>query len=169
MQSPLQFVTSRDGQRVVDLALALVWILFTKRHIDGFFEFHNPFLLLFIFSETLQVIIFLLRDRAVSVSQRPSAWIFGIVGTFVTLFFTPAQPTMAEWGGALIVLGVIFQVLGLYSLNRSFGIVAAVRSVKTKGMYRFVRHPMYASYILALASLPGLSLPTRLYYWRYFF
>lgn len=42
----------------------------------------------------------------------------------------------------------MLQILGLISLNRSFALVAAKRQIKTAGMYRFVRHPLYASYLL---------------------
>ena len=36
----------------------------------------------------------------------------------------------------------------LVSLNTSFGILPADRGIKTDGMYQFVRHPIYSSYIL---------------------
>ena len=39
------------------------------------------------------------------------------------------------------------------SLNRSFGIVAANRGVKTGGPYAYVRHPMYLGYFLSQAAI----------------
>lgn len=59
-------------------------------------------------------------------------------------------------GGALaleISKGVIFaaNVLGivtLVNLGRSFGILIAFREIKTRGLYGFVRHPMYGTDIL---------------------
>ncbi len=41
------------------------------------------------------------------------------------------------------------QVYAMLSLNRSIGFVAANRGIKTGGMYRFVRHPLYCAYIIA--------------------
>jgi protein-S-isoprenylcysteine O-methyltransferase Ste14 len=38
------------------------------------------------------------------------------------------------------------------SLNRSFALVAAKRSIKTRGMYRFIRHPLYASYLVMFSG-----------------
>lgn len=70
-------------------------------------------------------------------------------------------------------------VLGLFTilnLGRSFGILIAVREVKTSGFYRFVRHPMYATDILLrLGYLLGHPTPLAAavvvfsvlaYYWR---
>ena len=38
--------------------------------------------------------------------------------------------------------------MSLISLNQSFALVPAIRKIKTGWMYRFVRHPIYASYCL---------------------
>ncbi len=38
--------------------------------------------------------------------------------------------------------------MAVISLGRSFGIVAANRGVRTTGFYRFVRHPLYGSYLV---------------------
>ncbi len=48
--------------------------------------------------------------------------------------------------------GVLMQILGLISLNRSFALVAAKRAIKTDFMYRWVRHPIYASYLIVFTS-----------------
>jgi protein-S-isoprenylcysteine O-methyltransferase Ste14 len=39
--------------------------------------------------------------------------------------------------------------VSLGTLGRSFGIVAANRGVKTRGPYRFVRHPAYVGYFIS--------------------
>jgi protein-S-isoprenylcysteine O-methyltransferase Ste14 len=52
----------------------------------------------------------------------------------------------------LIVVGISVQIAGLMSLNRSFGIVPAKREIKTAGMYRLVRHPLYAAYFVAFTG-----------------
>jgi protein-S-isoprenylcysteine O-methyltransferase Ste14 len=42
----------------------------------------------------------------------------------------------------------------MLSLNRSFGLLPAHRGVKSDGLYRWVRHPLYSAYLLAqLGSL----------------
>jgi protein-S-isoprenylcysteine O-methyltransferase Ste14 len=51
-----------------------------------------------------------------------------------------------EFVGAVVVLGAFL------SLNRSFGIAPENRGIKTKGLYRIVRHPMYSGYLLTEAG-----------------
>jgi len=41
-----------------------------------------------------------------------------------------------------------FGILTLLNLGRSFGILIAVRRIKTKGLYGIIRHPMYGTDIL---------------------
>ena len=69
-------------------------------------------------------------------------------GAWSYLLFAPASNGILPGGAALIAAGVLLQIGGLLSLNRSFGLVAARRTVKTGGLYRLVRHPLYASYLL---------------------
>eukprot|EP01034_Spumella_vulgaris_P046509 gene46509-57994_t len=64
------------------------------------------------------------------------------------MLFAPVGHGLLPGGALLIAAGVLLQIGGLLSLNRSFGLVAARRTVKTGGLYRLVRHPLYASYLL---------------------
>ena len=61
-------------------------------------------------------------------------------------------PGALQWlvpvGVVLTVLGNFIQLLAKMFLRRSFGIAPANRGIKTDGMYRIVRHPMYAGYLL---------------------
>jgi protein-S-isoprenylcysteine O-methyltransferase Ste14 len=53
---------------------------------------------------------------------------------------------------AVQVFGQAVGVAALFSLNNSMGVVAANRGVKTGGMYRIVRHPIYAGFFLFIAA-----------------
>lgn len=50
------------------------------------------------------------------------------------------------------LIGQVVALTGLFSLNRSMGVVAANRGVKTGGMYRFVRHPIYAGFFVFIGA-----------------
>jgi protein-S-isoprenylcysteine O-methyltransferase Ste14 len=46
-------------------------------------------------------------------------------------------------------LGLVVGVLSLAALGRSLGLVPAHRGLVTSGAYGLLRHPLYASYLLA--------------------
>ncbi|HLP61242.1 MAG TPA: isoprenylcysteine carboxylmethyltransferase family protein [Candidatus Deferrimicrobium sp.] len=48
----------------------------------------------------------------------------------------------------IIIIANILGITTLLALGRSFGVLIAVREIKTSGLYSFVRHPMYGTDIL---------------------
>jgi len=45
-------------------------------------------------------------------------------------------------------VGIVGLLVALISLGRSFGIIPANRGIKRAGLYRIVRHPIYASELI---------------------
>src|SRR5881392_2600567 len=62
---------------------------------------------------------------------------------------SPGYVAWPEGGLVLVTLAAGLSLVTLLTLGRLFGIRPAVRGLATSGPYRFVRHPMYLSYILA--------------------
>jgi protein-S-isoprenylcysteine O-methyltransferase Ste14 len=77
------------------------------------------------------------------------------------LLLTPTAEENLAAGRVLIAIGVFLQLSGLLSLNRSFGLVAARRVIKTTGMYQLVRHPLYASYLISSLGYVMLNTSQR--------
>lgn len=132
--------------------MGAVWMLFAVKHVEAFFDTGKMGFLLFCFSETLQAFFFIIRKMPKSVSVDPFDWLVGIGGSLIPLFFRPGGEVLWQYGEILVFFAVIMQVLGLMSLNRSFALVAANREIKTRGLYHFVRHPMYASYLFLFSG-----------------
>ncbi|MEO9968257.1 MAG: isoprenylcysteine carboxylmethyltransferase family protein [Hyphomonadaceae bacterium] len=110
----------------------------------------NSFALLLLISEGAVVAILLFRRSTEQISMRPWDWFIATVGTFAALLVSKGgDPISISVGLPMMVTGMVIHIGAKLSLNRSFGIVAANRGVKITGMYRFVRHPMYAGYMIS--------------------
>jgi protein-S-isoprenylcysteine O-methyltransferase Ste14/uncharacterized membrane protein (UPF0127 family) len=112
--------------------------------------------------EALLVFLFLTRRRSAATSARPIDWALGVVGTFVPLLMRTTEDIgpLAWLGQPVQAAGLALSVVAVLSLGRSVGVVAADRGVKTNGLYRVVRHPLYAAYLVSylgyVASYPSL-------------
>ena len=145
--------------------LSVLWAFFAYRHFLAFQTTGEWSYIFIAISESATAVFLAFRSAPETVSVDPIDWLFAVSGTFLPLLFVPA-----EWGAVpvakhFIVLGIFMQFLGLVSLNRSLAFVAAKRELKLGGMYRFMRHPLYASYfvmftgyVLANTTLMNLAI-----------
>jgi protein-S-isoprenylcysteine O-methyltransferase Ste14 len=144
------------SHQITQIAAAILlipmWVWFGYRHILAFSATGEWSYFFLCISETLTVGFLLIRTYPKSVSKIPLDWIVAVVGTFSTLLFLPTTWGILPSAKYAIAIGTLLQIFGMISLNRSFAIVAAKREIKTKGMYRFVRHPLYASYLLTYSG-----------------
>jgi protein-S-isoprenylcysteine O-methyltransferase Ste14 len=112
--------------------------------------------LILILQECCVIGLVLTRRRASTVANWDSpAALLGWCGTLAPLFVRPADlaPRPLLWiGVAAQGSGNILAVVAICDLGRSFGIVAAHRGIQTRGLYRYVRHPIYAAYLLAFGG-----------------
>jgi protein-S-isoprenylcysteine O-methyltransferase Ste14 len=67
----------------------------------------------------------------------------------VYLRWVPGEPAWPAGGLVLVTLAAFLSIASLLSLGRRFGVFPALRGLAMRGPYRFVRHPIYLSYILA--------------------
>jgi len=143
--------------------VSVVFFNFLYRLFFGLSASVNIITILLAIGETLPFVYILLRAPSITLSQRPTDWAFGILGTIMPLLVTPNEnapliPVIATF--AIMVAGLMLQIMAKLVLGRAFGIVAANRGVKVLGPYRLVRHPMYAGYTLTqigfLLAMPSL-------------
>lgn len=120
--------------------------------------------LLIVILETLAIFLLLFRTPAKSLSLSFYDWAVAFGGFLSTIFFRPVltgHDTMIY--NVIQSVGLSITIAGILVLNKSFGLIAANRGVKTGGIYRFVRYPLYlgyfisyAAYIIQNASYPSL-------------
>jgi protein-S-isoprenylcysteine O-methyltransferase Ste14 len=111
----------------------------------------HPYLLLLAISETLPVILIIIR-RPGEMVMKPYPWILALVGTAAPLLVRPATGGMMlisdGYAGLLMMCGVALNLAAKLSLWRSFGLAPANRGIRVGGPYRLIRHPMYLGYFL---------------------
>jgi protein-S-isoprenylcysteine O-methyltransferase Ste14 len=67
----------------------------------------------------------------------------------IYLRWSPGYVAWPAAGLILVTLAAVLSFVSLVTIGRLFGIRPALRGLVTSGPYRFIRHPMYLSYILA--------------------
>ncbi len=147
---------------ICNLALAVLFGFFAAIHIAVAQESgHWATTVPIIAQEALLVALFLVRRRSVATSPRSVDWALGSIGTFLPMALRPLRsPSEFYWVGApLQIVGLSLAVTSLMFLGRSFALVAANRGIKTAGVYRIVRHPTYAGYVVSYVGYV-LSYPT---------
>lgn len=106
---------------------------------------------LLLLSETSVMVFTVIRRSTKAITLDLGDWLLAITATAAPLLIQPGFdlfPKAHAFGMALVLLGNLGQAAAKLSLRRSFGIAAANRGVKVSGAYRFVRHPMYAGYLV---------------------
>jgi len=104
----------------------------------------------------MMLFLFIFRHPIKESSLKPSHWIFALSGTILPLAITieSHRPPFLTWISLPIeLMGMIFSLIAIYTLGRSFGIIAANREVKTNGVYHIIRHPLYLGEALWLFAL----------------
>jgi hypothetical protein len=167
---------ARDrGSILLNAALVVVFASFAYANLMSWRQTGRPVGLGAVALEAMTAVLFLIRDRPRQTSSRPVAWASAF-GSFALALSRPiADPSPGPlWIFELLqVAGFVIAISALVFLGRSFGVVAALRRVKTCGLYRWVRHPVYAGYLAAysasgwrprscaFARRSGCSSPTR--------
>lgn len=133
-----------------NVGLSLIFLRFAVLQGYSLMETWRLSTLLLLAKVSTDFIFYLTRALPKGLSFNLYDWVIGLAGTYAIVLFR------SEEGGAdnligqtLQIGGIALQVVAMLSLNRSIGIVPANRGIKTHGLYRFVRHPLYCSYTIA--------------------
>lgn len=133
--------------RIEQAAIVVLWMLMVRRFLPAA-DSYTPLVLI---SETAVMLFTVVRRPTKAISLDLGDWLLAITATAAPLCIVPGPdliPGAAHAGLALLFVGNLLQLMAKLTLARSFGIAPANRGLKIEGPYRFVRHPMYAGYLL---------------------
>ena len=156
----------RDWRVLIERCEQLVFValnaLLLLKFWPGMFQAGHVIATLYVLNQTLIVFLLIFRRPAQNLSLRPGDHLIAAASTLLPLLVQPPSgnnvipflPLLS-----ILVVGLVLHIGAKFSLRRSFGILPANRGIKSEGLYRIVRHPMYLGYVLVDLSLV-LSGPT---------
>ncbi len=148
---------------------------FTIQYLNFISRFlYNGMLLIF---NLLIVWSLLIRKKLHRKPEGSLELILPLAGTFSYLCYSIVPYLPTDWdlrlapvelqlwltaiGSIVNLFGVLLCCLATYDLRRSFGVFVQVRPIVTRGLYRYVRHPIYLGYLFMFAGF--LLIIPRLY------
>lgn len=158
-KGPPAWLTPRRLDRIEQVTIVLLWSLLVWRVLQS----SNAMAPLVLIAETSIALFVLFRRPTERISMRLGDWLLAATATYAPLLIIPSEeiwPAIEPLAVALVTFGNVVQISGKLFLRRSFGIAPANRGIKRDGMYRFVRHPIYAGYLFThigiLMVMPSL-------------
>jgi len=132
---------------------AIFFLKFAAEALAVFFETKSINYFLLVVSELVSVGLLVAAKDSIDVKMSPLAVFSTICGTFYYLLmdffeYSSINLVSSDFGALLQSIGILLQIYSKLSLGRSFGLLPANRGVVDHGAYRFVRHPIYASYMV---------------------
>ena len=145
-KTPPAWLTPRRLDRIEQVTIVALWSLLVWRVLQS----PNHMAPLVLIAETSVALFVLFRRPTERISMRLGDWLLAATATYAPLLIVPSAelwPVLEVPAVALILFGNVVQISGKLFLRRSFGIAPANRGIKRDGLYRFVRHPIYAGYL----------------------
>lgn len=142
-----------QGKRALRLSLSLTDVMFVAvlsflayGHLQELLA-GNAISALFVLQQLMFIVFTLLHRPAHSAPVPWTDVLLAWGGTLLPLAMRPNGAPPNALGSLFVVIGAVLATGAVLSLGRSFGIEAANRGIQTRGLYRFVRHPIYAAYL----------------------
>jgi protein-S-isoprenylcysteine O-methyltransferase Ste14 len=123
----------------------------------------------FVIHTAIVCLCFLLRTPARAIQTSLAHQAVAVCAFYSGVFFieplSRESSFLLDLSWWIIFLGMVLGIAALVQLGKSFGVLIALRRVRTAGLYSLIRHPMYLSdivmrlgYVLSHASWPNLAL-----------
>jgi protein-S-isoprenylcysteine O-methyltransferase Ste14/uncharacterized membrane protein (UPF0127 family) len=135
----------------INIFIALLWSRFILASFLNWKQNGEIFHLGLVFVNTLLFFLFLTRRESTETSTRILDWVIPILTMTSAMILKPLSNNIDSLNGismGIQVFGILSILSSLTSLGRSFGVIPANRKIKYSGLYKVVRHPLYASELI---------------------
>ena len=146
------------NERTADLfaraAISVLFVLLALKIGREFSQTGHLTGLLLLLSEALVVLLTVVRRRATVIDRSWGARMIATISIVGVPFIRPTgsglMPDMAT--AAVSAAGLLVIIAGKLTLGRSFGLMPANRGIVCRGIYKTLRHPIYAGYLVTHAA-----------------
>jgi|APCry1669188970_1035186.scaffolds.fasta_scaffold15539_3 protein-S-isoprenylcysteine O-methyltransferase Ste14 len=143
---------SRFVLSATDLALLIVMAALITAHLKA--ALAGSLVSLLFIAQHLAILVLTLLHRPAGVACRSyGAILLAWAGTLLPLAMRPTAEPATRAGLILLIPGSLLATAAILSLGRSFGMEPAHRGLRTRWLYRVVRHPIYAAYLLIIGGV----------------
>ena len=141
------------GLAATNALLATFFILFAIANAKSFLVNPRLSVFLIVVTEAIVAIFLVIRRNPEETQHSWQTWSTTALGTLAPFLLRPIDATAdVLLGNIFQISGFALQILALLALNRSLGLLPAYRGIKSKGMYGWVRHPLYLAYLITLTG-----------------
>ncbi len=141
---------------IANLSGVIFFLLFLLSAYQNVLKTHSLSSLGLVIVNATFLTLYLFRREAKTTIEYHFAWLMSFTGTVLPVFLRPTDnqlfPEIVRLGDITQIFGLSMIFIALLSLQRSFGVVPANRGIRQGGLYRLVRHPLYAAELAFLCG-----------------
>lgn len=134
-----------------DLLLLVAMAVLVKAHLSAALA-GSLVSLLFALQHSIIAAVVLLHRPARHASSSWGDAALGWLGTLLPLAMRATAEAAGQISLGMVILGSLLASGAILSLGRSFGMEPAHRGLQTGKLYRVVRHPIYAAYLVIVGG-----------------
>ena len=132
-----------------NMFLATLFIFFAIANAKSFLANPRLSVLLIVITESIVAFFLIVRRDPEETHHSWQTWVTTTLGTLAPFLLRPIDAEADHLIGSILqVSGFLLQIAALVALNRCLGLLPAYRGVKSKGLYAWVRHPLYLAYVV---------------------
>lgn len=137
------------GLAFTNMLLATLFVFFAIANAKSFIANPRLSVLLIVITESIVALFLVIRRDPDETHHSWQTWVTTTLGTLAPFLLRPVDAEADQLVGSILqVGGFLLQIAGLLALNRCLGLLPAYRGVKSRGLYAWVRHPLYLAYVI---------------------